>query len=141
MNAFIHATNPPSLLFDHQLPFHLAVAQAAEVRALEGKRSCLIGGELDRGWIAFLQLLVDVESLELEAVVVVDRCDDQLDVRTFLDGDHVGVKPVLPGGHLDLGSRASARVLSADSHGRQHEEHCNNSANLPSIHFSLKSSL
>ena len=61
----------------------------------EGKGAHFIGREFDGGRGTLLQPLIDLESFQLEAVIVIERSDDQLHAFAALDGDDVGVELVL----------------------------------------------
>ena len=55
-------------LFHNQLAFHLVMAQSAEARTLEGKRSRLVSREFHGDRLALWQCLVDVKCLQLDSV-------------------------------------------------------------------------
>ena len=89
-------------LFHYQLTVHFAMSQAAEVRAFKWKSFGLIGRKFNCNGLALRQFLVNVESFELESMISVECCNDQLDVITSVCFDYVWQKLVLFGGHFDL---------------------------------------
>jgi hypothetical protein len=62
---------------------------------LELERSHLVGSELDGGRITLFEFLVDTELLELEAVIAVERRDNQPDVLAFLHSVEENLKDAL----------------------------------------------
>src|SRR5438128_2143300 len=103
------------------------MAHAAEMRAAEGKRPCLVSSEFDRGRLPSFQKLIDMEFPALEPVVVVGGGDDALDVLAWFDTNDPGVELVLLGRHLNPASfAASARRrlfgASLDRPGRNQQD-------------------
>ncbi len=74
---------------------------------MKWESSSRVGGEFDGRWLAFLQYLIDAESVDLESVVVVKRRDDQFDVLSLPHGDDSWVVFIVLGRHHDF-----SRVLA-----------------------------
>ena len=54
------------------------MSQAAEVRAFKWKGSDLIGRKFHGNGLALRQFLVNMESFQLESMISVECCNDQL---------------------------------------------------------------
>ena len=78
----------------HKLSLHSPVPDPAEMGTFEGKSAHFIGREFDGGRRALLQPLIDIKSFQLEAVIVIERRDDQFHALAALHGDDVGVELV-----------------------------------------------
>src|ERR1019366_6591166 len=72
------------------------------MRTFKWECAGFIGGEFDGNSVALFQKLVDVESLQLKSMIMVERRDDQANVVTLLDLDRAWIELVFLGGDLDL---------------------------------------
>src|SRR3984885_6163068 len=69
---------------------HSAMSKPTDMRTGEAERSRFVGCELNRGGLAFLKLLLDVEGRQLESVVMINRGDQQLHMLALLHVDRAG---------------------------------------------------
>src|SRR5215467_14634362 len=91
-----------SLFFDDEGSFHTAMAHPTKNRTLERKRSNLVRGEFHCGGDAFLEFLLNVESLQLDSMIPIAGCDNQPDMIALFHANGVRRKGVLLACHVDV---------------------------------------